>query len=997
MENRSRSYRTVRQFVEFIAQGSDKLSHDESQLTEAGCLRALLVAAYPALEPKTAWQKEALSSLLGSQRVTSSSLSELRIRFERASTDDETEFSRNLKQILWLERVRIALLEVLPSELGGKSVQATSAEWSDVAQACLEVAVKWSILRSEKLWGTPLQRGGAPSQFVLFALGKLGARELNPGSDVDICFFYDTADGKSTVPLSVHWTRTTQQLIAILDKPTEDGILFRVDTRLRPFGRQGPLCSSVAAAEQYFETWGRLWERAAWVRGRAIAGSPALGALIANEILQPFVFRKEVVPAILPRIRAYAKRVPRRTGGARVIDLKHCQGGIRDAEYFVNGLQLLWGGNFSTLRVGNTWTALQRLEDLGLVSAKQAERVASGYAMLRTLEHRVQLATGIRTHCLPNDLAQLGALARSMDCMTVSELHDWLQVARTDISQAVESLDGEGSETATRYRSLFDWFDDPSDTTSPGESADRLETALPTWVVPAAVQNELAERGLIGDSVEFAHHLLVLALRPDSLLGEKNRQDHPTTSEGVVDALVSAADPEQAVRYLRLLLSKVQNHNAYVSSLLSRPGTLNGIVAALGSSAFIGNTLLAHPEMIEGLLQGLKELPSPLTVFQAEMMAPASPDAVTSGGDMEPWVSGQRRAKKRVLFETAAAELTGAIDRRTAQRRLSNLADLIIGDCTERALGADVGGFCVIALGKLGGEELGYGSDLDLLFVYDAQRQELGAEGGRHAIRCAQRIIRQLTTAHPTGPGYVVDFRLRPWGGQGVLVTSVDAFSRYHGYNPCSSDWSPTKEVARRFSSAWERQSLLRARFCAGDAGLGNRVTVIAERLAYESGAASPVEFAQMRERIRSELSRESEHRRDLKYGRGGLLDVEFAVQHLQMQHGHDRRVRASNIEQALNGLRVGGYISQTDYTTLQTGYEFLRDLEQRLHILHASHASVIDARAEGFRRLARRLGIYDGPRGSSSEILMGRYVDVTSKIQAALEGIFSVQAVDPT
>jgi glutamate-ammonia-ligase adenylyltransferase len=294
----------------------------------------------------------------------------------------------------------------------------------------------------------------------------------------------------------------------------------------------------------------------------------------------------------------------------------------------------------------------------------------------------------------------------------------------------------------------------------------------------------------------------------------------------------------------------------------------------------------------------------------------------------------------------------------------------------------DARGLSVIALGKLGGRELGYGSDLDVIFVFDPSTAPSYQEAFGFFTRRAQRILRVLSEPSFAGPGYELDTRLRPSGSQGMLVTSLGAFARYHGV-----DTAEAREYASSATSsgaAWERQALLRARLCAGDRELGARVLAIAHEAAYHGGAPPVEELTRMRQRMQLELARERPGHYDLKVGKGGLLDIEFCVQWLQMRHGDDLSVRTTDTGEALEALHAGGYLNRRLFDLLRDGYRFLRRLEQRIHVLTGQSSSQIDAHSPRLGQLARRMGLQDEPGSSASEQLLARYEAVTANVRAA-------------
>jgi glutamate-ammonia-ligase adenylyltransferase len=400
---------------------------------------------------------------------------------------------------------------------------------------------------------------------------------------------------------------------------------------------------------------------------------------------------------------------------------------------------------------------------------------------------------------------------------------------------------------------------------------------------------------------------------------------------------------------------------------------LRKLVGLFGASAFLGEALVYHPELVESVLfaKGAPSREAARADVEAEVARMVAEGAEEEGED--PFVGALRRSKARVTMEVGLAELSGELTTREATAILSELADATLEQATSHAL-AEKGltqGLAVVAMGKLGGREIGYGSDLDIFFVYRGDDAE-------KFIRVAQRVLRLVSMPHGEGRGYELDTRLRPSGSQGLLVVSLDAFRRYQ-----------ENEAAE-----WERQALVRARVCAGDRELGAEVIAIAQAAAYGRGAPDPRGVHHLRMRMERELAREGASRYDVKLGRGGIVDVEFAAQWLQMKHGADPRCRTSDTETALGALEACGYLDPQLAAVLREGYAMLRRLEQALRVVHGTSQSLIEAGAAGLPALARRMGFRDGPEGTASEALLTRYRAVTRDVRAAY---VTVLGLDPT
>ncbi|MBM4363965.1 MAG: bifunctional [glutamate--ammonia ligase]-adenylyl-L-tyrosine phosphorylase/[glutamate--ammonia-ligase] adenylyltransferase, partial [Deltaproteobacteria bacterium] len=596
---------------------------------------------------------------------------------------------------------------------------------------------------------------------VVFGLGKLGGGELNAGSDVDIVLLYDTDEGQAGgATLHEYWTAVARRAVTMLETPTEDGFVWRVDLRLRPEGSRGPLVYSAAAAERYYETWGRLWERAALLRARPVAGDLALGVRLQRAVIEPFVYRRTVDPSVATLLAELLRRSRLEARVDDALDLKLGRGGIREAEFFVQALQLVWGGREPSLRVTGTLAALARLESRGLVSDREARDVARAYRLLRRAEHVVQNRTGIQTHSLPRGGGELGAVARILGFPSEGALAAALRSARAAVTQCFASTQAELLRPAPRYTALL---------------AELEQGGSGVWV---------AAREHFGDA-DVEEHLRALARRPDSLLGSLTRERHPVLADRVLDALCASADPEAAARYLRSFLARVSSTGSYVAALAEDARAAKRLVTVLGASALVGDAIAARPDLVDVVLSRSEVV----TVAAArrtvdQELELAEPELVAKRDENErrdALIGALRRAQWRVTLDVAVADLAGEIGTREVTRVLSALAERILQRAVEiAAQGGDARGLAVIAVGKLGGAELGYGSDLDVLFVYDPAAAPVGSDPEEHFTRLAQRTLRVLGESHALGQGYELDTRLRPSGAQGLLVTSLRAFARYH-------------------------------------------------------------------------------------------------------------------------------------------------------------------------------------------------------------------------
>ncbi len=932
-------------------------------------LGVLLGSAFPALTPTAGYQHDALDALAHEGFRARRRRRELGTALRSAiDTPHSPELGMSaLRRKVWAEKARIALRELLPVRLGGAGIEVTAGELSALAAAAFDAALAEAEGVIARRFGPPLRAAGGQSTLVMLGVGKLGGNELNSGSDVDVIFIYDTDDGESQVSLHEHFSRVAHRAVATIDSPSADGRVWRVDLRLRPEGAAGPIVNSVAAAERYYETWGRLWERAALLRARPCAGDLELGKLLSRELLTPFVYRNTVDPTIAEALTELVLRSRSELSPDPVRDLKLGPGGIREAEFFVQSLQLVWGGREQSLRVQGTLPALARLRSQGLVSDREARGIAESYVLLRRVEHRVQWASGIQTHLLPTDDEELARLSRSLGFANSAGLSAELERARERVNTTFQSLTEAAAPRAALRPALIGELD------GDGPNLGRI----------AEEQFRSADMG---------EHIAALARRPDGLLGALTRERHPQLMQGVLDALSSSADPEQAARYLRAFFGRFLAPAAYVNALGEDPRALQRLITAFGASAFVGDAVASRPELADVILFGGGAVSDPHAAVAAEILNAEQSLGLTADRDEreESFIGALRAAKRRVTVEVAVADLAGTIGVRDATRILADLAEEILSRAVHHVFG-DMPGFAVLGLGKLGGRDLGYASDLDVIFSFLPSAAPTPEDAATYFVRGAQRVIRLLTEPHAAGPGYELDTRLRPSGSHGMLVTSLASFARYHGQPIEGPEVDPGPAV---FASGapWERQTLLRARGVVGDPELLRRALNIAWRAAYEGGAPAPSEMHRLRTRLEKEQGREREGRYQLKTGRGGLLDIEFAVQWLQMKNGADARVRTPDLGVALNALHDAGYLSTSEFEVFSEGYRFLRQLEQRIVVRSGTtNSAVIDTRVSGLAQLARRMGFQDGQGERASEQLMARYKDVTDGVRASYERVLGL------
>ena len=982
-----------RRAAEIQARLAGPLGSDAAALAVA----TLLGSAYPALGRRLEADPGIAAALASESHHAARDRKGLLARMRRAFASAGL---AGLRRAAEVERARIALRELCPASLGGADVDVTARELSHLAEATLEVALEEAIAAVSERLGPLRAPTGEPGRFVVLGMGKLGGGELNAGSDVDLVFFYDSDEAESAAPDGTRtpafevWTRVARRLTATLEESTAEGMLWRVDLRLRPEGRTGPLVNSLAAAERYYESFGRLWERAALLRARPVAGDLGFGEEVLGA-LASFVWRRRVDPRIAVEMVELAKQSRAQLSHDPARDLKLGPGGIREAEFFAQTLQLIWGGSEPRVRAKGTLDALRRLRAAGLVTDREGRDVADAYLALRRAEHAVQVASGVQTHLVPDVPADRARLARALGFADEAAFEADLRRRTERVSARFASLLPSEAPPASRWAAaiaVIDGLDQGAGAVATQADREALRQAL--------VRAGLSEAGPeAGQGDDLARDLLELARHPDAPFGARSRVAHGGLAEVLLDAVADAADPEQAARYLRITFAHLRHPGVYARLLGDDPRAVHRLVVTLGASAYLGRAVSSNPELVD-LVLSTRGAPTP-EAAEAEVRAAVRDRPADEEDDEEAFVGALRRAKARVTLEVGLADLAEEVETRAATAVLSALADAELEAATRYALAAagqggspadveataPVRGLAVLAMGKLGGRELGYGSDLDVIFLYDPAAAPDGQDPGAYFARCARRVIRLISISHPSGPGYELDTRLRPSGSQGLLVTSIDAFARYHGLGGgAAAAGEPHPK-----SATWERLALLRARAAAGDPALGAEALAIAAATAYgHSGDPREIaaEVQRLRQRMERELGHERPGRHDLKLGRGGLTDIEFAVQLLQVLHGADPRVRSSETSVALEALAGAGHLGRDEAEALAEGYAFLRRLEQRIRIVHGDAAHLLEERAPGVGPLARRMGIRDRPRAEAAAELCARYVDVTGRVRAAYEAI---------
>lgn len=783
--------------------------------------------------------------------------------------------------------------------------------------------------------GTPIgEESGKRQDLIVLGMGKLGGGELNVSSDIDLIFVYPEDGETQTInasqqALSNHefFTRLGKKLIQAISEITEDGFSFRVDMALRPNGGSGPLAASFAMVEEYLIVQGREWERYAWVKARALTGNPDDIAAL-ERIVTPFVYRRyldfgaiEAMRGMHAQIRAEVIRQETRHP-ERNTNVKLGRGGIREIEFLAQVFQLIRGGRDAELRDRSTRNTLRILAKKQLLSATVVDQLLEAYTFLRDLEHRLQYLDDAQTHTLPTNDADRALIAGMMGF--------------TDLPALLTALDARRTLVAEQFDAIFaEKIGDKAESSHPENAIDpAIYNALSTPEGRETIETFLSSLGF-ADAPGAAQRLL-------STWQSSRLQSLPEASRNRMVALVSNALPliaatedAQLATLNRLLdfLEAIARRAAYLALLTEYPHALKRLIGMMHASDWAAKYLTQHPILLDELLddRNLKQVPDwPSFAVELQRQLDATP------GDTERQMDTLRDMHHAQLMRLLAQDLEGELTVERLADHLSALADILVGATigavwkTIATRHRDEPKFSVIAYGKLGGKELGYASDLDVIFLYDDEDPEASAQYAK----LAQRFITWMTSHTPAGILFDIDIALRPDGASGLLVRSVDSFEKYQ----LDSAW------------IWEHQALTRARFCAGDAAIGARFEAIREAVLRQARDDMKLkqEVLSMRQRMH-EAHPNRTGLFDLKHDAGGMIDIEFIVQYLILRHAAQFPELVADIGNiALLKLCVKlGLIDGDLAVEVANAYRSFRKLQHQIRLQGADKARVEPAKVE--------------------------------------------------
>jgi len=827
---------------------------------------------------------------------------------------DDVQLSRQLRRFRRHHMVRIAWRDLA----GWANLSETMDDLSALADTCIDQAVfflyQWQCLK----YGIPTANDGSHQRLVVFGMGKLGGQELNFSSDVDLIFAYPetgiTQGGLESINNEEFFVRLCRQLIKIIGATIPDGVVFRVDMDLRPYGESGPVVMSFDAIEEYYQKQGREWERYAWIKARVVAGDKDTGETLLKS-LKPFVFRRYLDFGVFESLRKMKQKISlevKRKGLANNIKLG--PGGIREVEFFGQIFQLIRGGVTPSLQERPIQKTLKVLTSENYISQKVCDELTVAYVFLRNTEHRLQEFSDQQTHVIPSDSVAKMRLAASMGFDTPEafdlQMEKHRKIVHSHFEKLLEAKDSEPvddrtKEIQTGLEAIWENFLEDKNRqkillAAGYENFDEVERLLDH------LRNHPATRSLSSDGRQRLDRLMPLMLK------EIGRSEHPIV---VLNRIVD-------------LIKTIEQRTNYLALLLENPTAIVHMVNLVSASPWIVSFLSRHPVLLDEFLD-------PRTLYRP----PDKPELqkeirkrldLLSNQDFEHQIQELCIFKQVNTLRVAAADVTGALTLMRTSDHLTEIAETVLNEVVELSWkhlvekhgapicqmdGLEIGrGFSVIAYGKLGGIELGYVSDLDMVFLHAGTGGV--TLGGEHPIdnqqffaRLGQRVIHILTTHTAVGKLYEPDMRLRPSGSSGILVSHIDGFKDYQ----TNKAWT------------WEHQALIKARPISGDINMAKRFEQIRNDVLARPRIETQLkkEVIDMRERLRKELSSSDPGLFDLKQDTGGIVDIEFLVQYLVLLRSGEYKelLKWTDIVRLLETLKETGIINDQTAHILKVAY----------------------------------------------------------------------------
>jgi len=791
---------------------------------------------------------------------------------------------------------------------------------TELAELALDVAMRHSREALDAQHGAPQAEGGGPARMWVVGMGKLGARELNVSSDIDLIYVYDQdgetagrSDGRGQISNHEYFARQVRAVFNLIGDATEHGFVFRVDLALRPNGNSGPAAISLSALEEYFQAQGREWERFAWLKSRVVAPLDCIQSGSAQALrgpVLPFVFRRYLDYSVFDALRVLHRQIrehaAKRCNGhpERANDVKMSRGGIREIEFTVQVLQVVRGGQFPELRTRPTLDALQRVAQAGLMPQDTADAMARAYDFLRRVEHRIQYLDDQQTHALPTRDDDLDWIAQTLGYSDCGKFLADLNAHRELVAGEFDILLGGKPECQGCGKPQA----------HPVQQLDELLDQLPPeW--PAQFRHRLAP---------WRQHPRILALRDDS------RARLSRLLQRTANWLREGTATEEAALRLIDWIEPLLRRESYLALLMERPAVHERLLRLLGAAKWPARYLMQHPGLIDELASDeLMHERFDGAAFTKELQQRLAALRRTGEDDEETCLNLLRRAHHAEVFRTLARDVEGVLTVEQVADDLSALAETILSIATDwcwrylknRHRSENEGPqLAIIAYGKLGGKELGYGSDLDIVFVYEDE-DERAPEVYAAFVR---KLINWLTLKTAEGDLYEIDTALRPNGNSGLLITPFQAYANYQQQRGSNTAWT------------WEHQAMTRARFVLGSASLRQRFDEVRRAVitAPRDPQALRREIVEMRQKVGSAHQVKGE-KFDVKHSTGGMVDAEFAVQFLVLSQAAQHPELVDNVGNIalLQRAETAGLLPQGVGQNAASAYRELRRLQHQARL----------------------------------------------------------------
>lgn len=844
---------------------------------------------------------------------------------------DESEFHRQLRQHRQRELVWIAWQEIhnhWPVEQGLQHLSA-------LAEAQILSAYQWLYQRGCHDWGTPMSPEGEPQPMLILGMGKLGGGELNFSSDIDLIFTYpeagETQGARKSIANAQFFTRLGQRLIKALDQPTVDGFCYRVDMRLRPFGDSGPLVMSFSALEDYYQEQGRDWERYAMVKARVMGKEQYDCYQTLRQMLRPFVFRRYIDFSAIQALRRMKQLIQREVRRRGLTDnIKLGAGGIREIEFIAQSFQLIRGGREPSLRQRGLLDTLDAIAELELLPTAEVSQLKAAYCYLRRVENLLQAIDDNQTQTLPDNDLDRERLCHAMG------VNDWTRL-QADITQHMQAVN-------QVFSGLIGEDEQETDTDVDTEYHD-------LWAMARDVENaHLILAGLDLPDTNIAEQLLAfkqeLAKRT---VGPRGREVLNRLMPVMLSKLLTLPQPQQVLPHITHLLLNISTRTTYLELLDEHPGAIDQLLRLCTASPMVAEKLARYPLLLDELLD-LTHLYQPLApdAYRSELRDYLARIPVE---DMEQQMEAVRQFKQVQLLKIAAADIAGVLPVMRVSDHLTYLAEAIVEAVVNQAwhqmvekygqpthLGEREGrGFAVIGYGKLGGWELGYNSDLDVVFLHDcpADIETDGRkviDGRQFYLRLAQRIVHLFSTRTPSGVLYDIDTRLRPSGTSGMLVSTLEAYADYQ----------------QKEAWTWEHQALVRARMIYGDPKLESGFTQVRHRILTTPRDIDTLreQVSGMREKMRQHKATGQKDTFSIKQDAGGITDIEFLAQYLVLGNSASQPALTRYSDNARIFEQAGelGVMPLTQAAGLKSAYTRMRNALHRSHLAGESGQVEADA-----------------------------------------------------